>query len=1005
MPDQPDLFENPLATPPDGAPEQAADGDPEETAEAATDQPPEARKERLYLVDAMALAYRAHFAFISRPLINSKGLNTSAAYGFVVALLKLLEDEKPEHIAVVFDAVGPGGTFRDALYADYKANRAPMPDGLRECLPHLPHIVEAFDIPCLTIPGVEADDVIGTLAKRAESENVDVVIVSPDKDFRQLLSSCVSIFKPAYKGEAFDRETADTFRKKYGLEPEQFIDVLALLGDASDNVPGVPGIGEKTAPELVKQYGSVENLLAHAEEVKAKRVREGLIEHRDDALLSKRLVTIDTAVPLDVDWHRLRRTPPDVEALHALFNELEFGGRLRSRIEAYAAGEPRRPKGFTTLPEDDPSLAFDFGPYAPVETLAEADVEYTIARGKTDLPAAAAHAEGKPVYSFDTETTSVDPMHASLVGISLASEEKKAVYVPTPMPDGTTDQAVLDALRPALEDPAALKIGHNVKYDLVVLGRHGVEVAGPFFDTMVAHYLIQPEASHKLDDVSSFFLNYRPKPISDLIGTGKNALSMRDVPLDEVGPYAAEDADVALRLWPVLKAKLEEDRLLQIAEEIEFPLVPVLADMERAGVKVDPAVLAQIGVELEAEMRRLEGEIYKAAGRAFGIGSPKQIAEVLFNPPPTDEDRAAAARWAEEVKDPKAAGKTKKRLEEERPTFGLGLLPLEKTGSGTASTNERVLEQLATEHPLPGFVLDWRKLAKLKGTYIDALPAQIHPETGRIHTDFNQTIAATGRLSSNNPNLQNIPIRTDLGREIRRAFVAEPGCVLLSADYAQIELRIIAHMSGDRGLIEAFQSGLDIHTATASRVFGVDLEKVTRAMRNQVKQVNYGIPYGISAFGLAQRLRIGNKEAQQLIDQYRASYPDVGRFLDTIIEEAREKGYVETLLGRRRYVPLLGSRNPAERATAERIAVNMPVQGTQADMIKRAMVAVHRRIREEGLKARMILQVHDELVFEVPEGEVDVLTPLVVEEMKGALPLTVPIEVEVGTGPNWLDAH
>jgi DNA polymerase I len=985
MPDQPDLFDAPAE--PETAPLLAP------------------KKERLYLADAMALAYRAHFAFITRPLINSKGKNTSAAYGFVTSLLKLLEDQHPEHIAVVFDAIGPGGTFRDALYEEYKAHRPPMPDGLKDSLPYIKEIVRAFDIPCLEVPGVEADDVIGTLARRAADEGVETVIVSPDKDFRQLLSDCVFMFRPAYKGESFDLETDDTFRERYGVEPRQFVDILALLGDTSDNVPGVPGIGEKTAPQLIQEYGSVENLLAHAEEVKSKRVREGLLEHREAALLSKKLVTIETNVPLDVDWHTLRRTPPDLDAIHRLFDDLEFGGRLRSRVEAYAKGEQTRPRGFTTLPEDDPSLAFDFGPYEPVTAMDTAAVDYQTALSKKDLPAAAARLDGVTRFSVDTETTSTDQMNASLVGVSLAEAEGRAVYLPTPMPDGTQTAAVLDAIRAPLEDEAVTKIGHNLKYDLVVLRRHGVGVRGPLFDTMVAHYLIAPEATHKLDDVASFYLNYRPQPIEELIGTGKNQRSMRDVPIEEVGPYACEDADVALRLVPILRAKLEEDGLLAIAEDIEFPLIPVLADMEMAGVRVDEGVLKEIGAELGRALERLEGEILQLAGRPFTIGSPKQIAEVLFNPPPTDEERAAAARWAEEVADPKAAGKTKKQLQEERPTFGLGLQPLEKTGSGEPSTNERVLSELATEHPLPALLLDWRRLAKLKSTYVDKLPELVHPETGRVHTDFNQAVTATGRLSSSNPNLQNIPIRTEQGREIRRAFVAEPGNQLVSADYAQIELRIIAHMSGDAGLIAAFREGLDIHTATAARVFDVPLGAVTRFMRDRVKQVNYGIPYGISAFGLAQRLRIGTKEAQKLIDSYRASYPDVGRFLDGLLEEARVKGYVETLLGRRRYVPQINSRNPTERALAERIAVNMPVQGTQADMIKKAMVAIHSRLQAEGWQSRMILQVHDELVFEAPEGEVEALSALVTEEMMGALPLSVPIVVEIGTADNWLDAH
>ncbi|NNF58708.1 MAG: DNA polymerase I [Rhodothermaceae bacterium] len=971
MPDQPSLFDTPTDAP--VAPSPSEDAPPWEAEPTAPTEANSDSRERLYLCDALALAYRAHFAFISRPLINTQGLNTSAAYGFVSSLLKLLEDEQPEHIAVVFDAVGPGGTFRDELYAEYKAHRPPMPEGLRDSLPFIKRLVEAFDIPVLEEPGVEADDVIGTLAKRAEDEEVDVIIVSPDKDFRQLLSEHVSMFRPAYKGEAFDRETPDTFREKYGgLEPIQFIDLLALMGDSADNVPGVPGIGEKTAVKLIDAYGSVEQLIEHADELTGKRAREGMTAHADDARLSKKLVTIMTDVPLDVDWHTLRRTDPDLDAVNALFDELEFGKRLRTRIERYAKGETKRPKGFTTLPEDDPSLDFDFGPYEPVTAMDEDAVDYTTALAKTDLPKALALVEGREAFSVDTETTSVDQMMASLVGVSLAGQTQQAAYVPTPLPDGTQTDTVLDALRAPLEDAAVHKIGHNLKYDLVVLARHGVRLRGPIFDTMVAHYLVDPEESHKLDDVAGFYLNYRPQPISDLIGTGKNALSMRDVPIEKVGPYACEDADVALRLVPILREKLEEDGLLAIAEEIEFPLIPVLADMEMAGVKVNPSILEEISTDLGTDLGRLQAEIYKTAGTEFNIASPKQLGEILFSP--------------------SSAG-------------GLGLTPIEKTKSGAPSTNERVLHELATEHPLPAQVIDWRKLAKLKSTYVDKLPELIHPETGRIHTDFNQTVTATGRLSSSNPNLQNIPIRTEQGREIRRAFVAEESCQLLAADYAQIELRIIAHMSRDAGLVEAFQEGLDIHTATAARVFDVPLGEVTRPMRDRVKQINYGIPYGISAFGIAQRMRMGIKDAQQLIDQYRMAYPDVLRFLDELMEQAREDGYVETLLGRRRYVPQIKSRNPRDRALAERIAVNMPVQGTQADMIKRAMIAIHSRIGRDRLESRMILQVHDELVFEVPEAEVETMTALVREEMMQALPLDVPIVVDVGVADNWLDAH
>ena len=991
-------------------------------------------RETLFLADALALAYRAFFSMKNATLTAPDGRDTRTLYGFASALLKLLEDEQPEQIAVVFDAIGGAPTFRDTLYDEYKAHRPPMPPEIKDNLPLLKRLVRAFDIPVLEVEGVEADDVIGTLARRAEDEGVDAVIFSADKDFRQLLTDRVSMLRPPYMGETFDRETPETFRAKYGgLEPAQFVDLLALIGDTSDNVPGVPGIGEKTAVKLIDEYGTVEALIEHAADLKGKRAREGMTDHADDARLSKRLVTIQTDVELldahgePLDWHTLRRTDPDVPEIEALFDEVGFGARLRNRVRDYAAGRARsradgKPgRAFTTLPEDDPSLSFDFGPYEPVSAMNEDAVDYRTVYERDDLDLAAEAArsagEGAPL-SFDTETTSTDSMRAELVGVSLATEPRRAVYLPTPVPDGTPTPQALDAVRDALEDAAVEKVGHNVKYDLEAMARHGVTVRGPVFDTMVAHYLINPEASHKLDDVASFHLNYRPQPITDLIGTGKNALSMRDVPVEDVGPYACEDADIALRLVPVLTDALEqvdggEGRLLQIAREIEFPLVPVLAAMEMAGVKVDEGVLADIRDGLDRQLGETEAEIYALAGREFGIGSPKQIGEVLFNDPPDEDAKAAYETWLQDVRDKEAGEtpdggkpKTKKQLADEAPTFGIGLKPLGKTKTGKPKTDEGVLSELAQEHALPGLILDWRKVSKLKSTYVDRLPELIHPDTGRVHTDFNQTVTATGRLSSSNPNLQNIPIRTELGREIRRAFVAEPGHVLMAADYAQIELRIIAHMSGDPDMVRAFAEEQDIHTAAAARVFDVPYDEVTRPQRDRVKQVNYGIPYGISAFGLANRLRIGHAEAQILIDQYRASYPQVIRFLDGLIEEARDRGYVETLLGRRRYLPLITSRNPNDRAFAERVAVNMPIQGTQADMIKIAMIAIHGGLADVSAGARMILQVHDELVFEVPESDTDAVSAYVREQMATAFPLgDVPVVVDVGVAGNWLDAH
>ncbi len=920
----------------------------------------------LYLLDAMALAYRAHFVFISRPLINSKGQNTSAAYGFTAALLRLIEEHEIEHIAVVFDVLGPGGTFRDEMYEQYKAHREPPPEDLVANIPVIKEIVRALDIPVIEREGVEADDVIGTLARQAEADGADVVIVSPDKDFQQLLSDHITIFRPAYRGETFDPITVETFREKYGVEPKQFIDILALMGDASDNVPGVPGIGEKTAMKLIQQYGSVENLLEHVDEVKGKRAREGLMHHADDALLSKRLVTIKTDVDVGLDWRALHMEQPNLARIRALFRELEFN-TLLSRVEKLFGGAPGGQGDLFGGPapaEEAEELSFDFGPYEAVRRYDVETADYAVVRNRQALDALVKEIRKQKRLAVDTETTSTDQMYASLVGVSLSWKTEQGRYVPTPMPDGTPTEAVLEALKPLLY---VKKIGQNIKYDIVVLARHGLELSGPLFDTMVAHYLINPEESHSLDAIARQYLNYRMVPISDLIGTGKNQLSMRDVPIDEVGPYACEDADISLQLADVLSEKLDELGLREIAETMEFPLIYVLADMERTGIRVDPDVLREISKQLEEELADLERQIYELAGERFNIGSPQQLSEILFEK--------------------------------------LGLRVVSKTSTGKSSTKESVLQELATEHPLPGLILDWRQLAKLKSTYVDSLPKLIHPETGRIHTNFNQTVTATGRLSSSNPNLQNIPVRSERGREIRKAFVPEEGWKMLSADYAQIELRILASLSGDEALKEAFRTGQDVHTATAARVFGVSPGQVTREQRRKAKMVNYGIPYGVSAFGLAQRLRCSVKEAQALIDQYKRSFPGVARYLALQVERAREKGYVETLLGRRRYVPDIRSRNRTVRSFAERVAVNMPMQGTQADMIKLAMVRLHDRLAGEGMKSRMLLQVHDELVFETPPGEVEYLRKIVIHEMTNALPLEVPIEVDVGLGDNWLDAH
>ena len=916
----------------------------------------------LYLMDAMALAYRAHFIFISRPLINSKGFNTSATYGFTSALIKLIEDHSIDHMAVVFDVMGEGGTFRDELYDDYKAHRDPPPEELIANLPQIKRVVEAMDIPVVEVEGVEADDVIGTLARRAADEGVDTVIVSPDKDFMQLIDPHISQFRPAYRGESFDPITVASFREKYGLEPIQFVDVLALMGDSADNVPGVSGIGEKTAMKLLAEYGSVENLIAHADELPGKRAREGMQNEADMALLSKKLVTIKTDVPLDLGWDDFLCKAPDLKQIRTLFDDLEFSG-LYHRVhrvlspKAAANGGVPEPEGIQggLFEEEDALRSYD-AERTDYRMLANVDEVYAAVESMT----------GRFPLSFDTETTSTDPMMASLVGMSFAVETDKAVYIPTPLPDGTSTEQVLRLVAPLLEADGE-KVGQNVKYDWLVMARHGIRVAGPFFDTMVAHYLIAPEEPHGLDPLARRELGYQTIPISSLIGKGKEAKSMREVPPVDVAPYACEDADITLQLSAALRSQLEGAGVKQLAHDLEFPLVPVLSRMELAGIKLDEAALKELSAQTAEDLVELESQIFERAGEEFNIGSPAQIGTILFDK--------------------------------------LGLPVISKTSTGKPSTKESVLTELAAEHDLPGLILDWRELAKLKSTYIDALGELVHPETGRIHTSYSQTTAATGRLSSSKPNLQNIPIRTARGREIRRAFIAPQDHVLLSADYAQIELRILASLAGDEAMKQAYIDGEDIHTRTAARVFGVRPEEVTREQRTKAKEVNYGIPYGISAFGLAARLRCSRGEAQELIDTYNRGFPAVASFLVEQVEKAREQGYAETLLGRRRYLPDINARNRNVRSAAERVAVNMPIQGTQADMIKRAMISVDRKLNEGGYGTRMLLQVHDELVLEVPMDEVEAVRAMVVKEMSEALPLQVPIEVSTGIGSNWLEAH
>lgn len=925
-------------------------------------------RKRLYLLDAMALAYRSHFIFISRPLVNSKGQNTSAAYGFTSALLKLIEDHKIEHIAVVFDVLDEGGTFRDELYDEYKANRDPAPEELIENLPRIKQVVEAFDIPVFELGGVEADDVIGTLARKAEEEDADVVIVSPDKDFQQLISDRITLFRPAYRGEDFDPITVDSFKSKWGVEPIQFIDIQALWGDSTDNVPGIPGIGEKTATKLIQEYGSIENLLEHAADVKGKRAREGLLEFPDQARLSKELVSIKTDLEVTLDWAELHQARPNAALIRQAFREFEFNTLLRrtERILGLNDAGAVQPSLFSTQgPAGDiPGGDVGGGSESATVELTDPDVQQDVVTSREKLAKLLEQVSGINRLAVSILLTDdANPMDAGVVGVALGNNAKQW-YVPLPLMDGTATADVLETLRPLLESDVP-KVGHDLKPGLVALRRAGVRLGGELYDTMIAHYLCAPEQPHDLARVAATEIGVRVPPLADLLGSGRAKKSIVDLAPGDIAGVVSAGVATAEQLADALSDRMKKDGVGDVAESMEFPLIRVLADVEQTGILVDTAVLSEISEDMRVQLGQLETEIFAAAGEEFNIGSPAQLGEVLF----------------------------------ER----LGLPVISKTSTGKASTKESVLQELAAQHELPALILDWRELSKLKSTYIDALPALVHPETGRIHTTYNQTATATGRLSSQNPNLQNIPVRTARGREIRRAFVAEDGYQLLAADYVQIELRILASMSGDRGLKEAFEQGVDIHTATAARMFGIEPDDVTRAQRSRAKEVNYGIPYGISAFGLSQRLRCSRAEGQELIDGYNKSYADVAGFLRKQVESVREKGYAETMLGRRRYIPDINARNRVQRAAAERIAFNMPIQGTQADMIKLAMIAIHKRLA--SLRSRMLLQVHDELVFEVAAGEEESLQELVRTEMINALPLDVPIEVELSIADNWLDAH
>lgn len=953
-------------------------------------------EKRLFLLDGMALAYRAHFAFIARPIRSSKGVNTSALFGFASTLLDLIEREKPTHMAVVFDTDVP--TARHRLYPEYKANRQEMPEDLSVALPQLRRFAGAFGIPVIAMDGYEADDVIGTLATRAEPLGFETFMVTPDKDFGQLVSEHVRIYKPGIKGEPPEvLGVSDVLARWEITRVDQVIDMLGLIGDSTDNIPGVPGVGPKTAQKLIAEFGSLETLLARVAEVKGK-MREKLEQNAEQARLSRVLATIDRNVPLSVEPGSLELGKPDPAALTALFAEFEFRTLARRALGPAAETAATPPSPARPSPPTQPATASGQGdlfaadaPPPAAESAAPAAPSDQLDLGMppahrtiADVPHAYEHitgAEGRAQladtlgrlasFCFDTETDGLEPRHAALVGLSFAWEAHRGCFVRLPA-DPAGARAALEVFRPVFADPGIEKVGHNLKFDLAVLKAHGVEVAGRLVDTMLAHALLEPDQRHGMDYLSEVLLDYTPIPLTRLIGDASDPAGQKRVP--DVDPaalaeYSAEDADVTLQLRGRLDGLLRERGQERVFHDVEMPLVRVLVDMEHEGIAVDTGALAAFGTALDAQARTLETRIQELAGRPFNLNSPRQLGEILF-----DELKLA-----------------------DRP---------KKTRTGQYATNEQTLLALSGSHPIVQAILEYRELVKLKGTYVDALPAAVDPRTGRVHTHFGQLRTATGRLNSDNPNLQNIPIRTEQGREIRRAFVArDAGWVLLSADYSQIELRIIAALSGDPGMLEAFARGDDIHTATAAKIYGVEPAGVTREMRARAKMVNFGIPYGISAFGLAQRLNIPRSEAAALIDGYFAKFSGIRSYIDRTIEFARRHGYVETVIGRRRALPDVNSANATTRSAAERNAINTPIQGTAADMIKLAMVRVHDELVRRGLRSRLLLQVHDELLLEVPREEVEAVRDLVEKSMKTALPLAVPIVVETGVGDNWLAAH
>ena len=933
----------------------------------------------LYLLDGMALAYRAHFALIRSPIYTSKGFNSSAIFGFTGTLIELITKKQPSHLAVVFDTSAP--TARHILHPEYKAQREAMPEDLAAAMPHLSRVAEAFGIPVLKMDGYEADDIIGTLAHRAEADGFDeVFMVTPDKDFGQLVTEKIKMYRPSRQGDGAEILGVDEIKAKWDIiRVDQVIDMLGLCGDVSDNIPGVPGIGPKTAAKLLAAYDNVDNIITHVDELKGKQ-QERVRDNAEQARLSKTLATIQLDVPIDAEWDSLRLDPPSQDKLVPLFAEFEFR-TLAKRIFGSDFTIQEASSDLVLMSEDDEKTKakqpaanrsddqqLDLLPAVTYTTFADTKTDYRIADSAETLKQLTDALRAAGSFAFDTETTGLNPRSVDLVGISFSTAAHSGWFVPV---SAENSAAVFEALRPVFIDSSLPKIGHNLKFDLSILAEQGIDVAGHCYDTMLAHALIDPEQRHNLDTLSEDFLQYTTIRFSELVPDVKKGqpIDYSSVKPQALADYAIEDADVTLQLWELFKAKLEESGQAKVFYEIETPLLPVLVVMEREGILMNPATLAETGKSLEDHIETLRDSINAAAGREFNLNSPKQLGEILF-----DELKL--------VEKPK------------------------KTKTGQYATNEQVLSSLAPKHPIVANILEYRQLTKLKSTYIDSLPNSIDPVSGRVHTNYGQVQTSTGRLSSNDPNLQNIPVRSVQGREIRKAFIARPGWKLLSADYSQIELRILAALTGDEGLLNAFREGRDIHAATAAKIFEVGLDEVTREQRSTAKMVNFGIPYGISAFGLAQRLgTVSRTEAQEIINNYFAQFPGIPGYMSRMQDSAKAKGYVETITGRRRYLQDINSRNGTIRAAAERNAINMPIQGTAADMIKIAMVNVQNALVAQNLNTRMLLQVHDELIFDLDPSEETTVRALVTEGMKKALDLKCPIEIDIGLGDNWLEAH